>query len=213
MTAAELAAVKTGENPNGTPILDYEAADASGVPILNMRNAAGEIVHTDLNAVIAGFTEDCTKAPPSSVCGMPFREFTVIFHDELETGAPAFEELNEELFHGVRDGFGINYGSAGLGAEVIANRKKAGPAANCNECKFEEFFLESWANGDPAMLTKYDPDTGRAAEALFPDDPSNVHHSYLSDPVRFRNLHAGPKETHVFHLHAHRWLQSPRDEN
>jgi hypothetical protein len=63
------------------------------------------------------------------------------------------------------------------------------------------------------MLVKNDPQTGKATQGLFPDDPSNVHHSYIGDPVRFRNLHAGPKETHVFHLHQHQWLQSPRDQN
>jgi hypothetical protein len=47
---------------------------------------------------------------------------------------------------------------------------------------------------------------------LFPDDPANVHHSYLNDPARFRNIHAGPKETHVFHLHAHQWLHEPREQ-
>ncbi|MDI3467284.1 MAG: hypothetical protein OJF50_006105 [Nitrospira sp.] len=47
--------------------------------------------------------------------------------------------------------------------------------------------------------------------AKFPDDPSNVHHSYLGDPVRFRNMHAGPKETHVFHLHAHQWVEDKHD--
>ena len=46
---------------------------------------------------------------------------------------------------------------------------------------------------------------GVATKALYPDDPANVHHSYLNDRVKFRNLHAGPKEHHVFHLHAHQW--------
>ena len=66
--------------------------------------------------------------------------------------------------------------------------------------------------GDPAMVVEKDPSTGKAVEALYPDDPSNVHHSYLGEPVRFRNIHVGA-ETHVFHLHAHQWLQSPRDQN
>ncbi|WP_233718835.1 hypothetical protein [Jiella avicenniae] len=77
---------------------------------------------------------------------------------------------------------------------ILANRKNIGPAADCAECLYEEFFLTSWANGDPALLEQ------------FSDDPSNVHHSYLNDPVSFRNFHAGPKETHVFHLHAHQWF-------
>jgi hypothetical protein len=47
---------------------------------------------------------------------------------------------------------------------------------------------------------------GSGAIPQYVDDPANVHHSYLNDRVEIRNLHAGPKETHVFHLHAHQWL-------
>ena len=211
VTAEVLQAVTIGRNANGTPIIDYEKTYADGTPILNMLKG-NEIVYTDLNAVITDFTENCADTPPSSTCGQNFREFTVVFHDEIKA-RQAFDELDLEIFHGVRDGFAINYGSGSLGAIVLANRKQKGPAANCTDCKFEEFFLESHPNGDPAMIVRKDPVTERAVEALFPDDPSNVHHSYLNDPTRFRNTHAGPKETHVFHLHAHQWLQSPRDEN
>ncbi|MET0623676.1 MAG: Ig-like domain-containing protein [Pyrinomonadaceae bacterium] len=210
VTAEKLAAATTGRNPDGTPKINFEATDASG-PILNMLSPANEIVHTDVNALITGFTENCTNAPPSGTCGQPFREFVVVFHDETKT-VQAFPELDEELFHGVRDGFAINYGSSSLGAPLIANRKRLGPAKDCGECKFEDFFLESWANGDPAMVVRKDS-YGRVREVLFPDDPSNVHHSYLGDPVRFRNVHVGPKETHVFHLHAHQWLHEPREDD
>jgi manganese oxidase len=95
---------------------------------------------------------------------------------------------------------------------VLAARKGIGPAAKCPECKLEEFFLTSWANGDPAMVVEKDAQN-KAIKALYPDDPSNVHHSYIGDPVRFRNMHAGPKETHVFHLHAHQWVQDKHDPN
>jgi hypothetical protein len=210
VTPEQLEAAKTGTNPNGTPKIDYERTSPDTTPILNMLKG-NEIIYGDINAIISGFTENCTTAPPSSTCGEPFREFTVIFHDETKT-VQAFPELDADLFHGVRDGFAINYGSHSLGAPVLANRKKLGPAKDCAECKFEEFFLESWVNGDPAMVVTTDPVTGKANRALFPDDPSNVHHSYLGDAVRFRNLHAGPKETHVFHLHAHQWLHEPRED-
>ena len=125
-----------------------------------------------------------------------FREFSVFFHDELKTFYTRnFQELGDfGQMAGVRDGFAINYGASGMGAILLANRKGIGPADNCLECLYEEFFLSSWANGDPALLEWY------------PDDPSNVHHSYLNDAVVFRNFHAGPKETHVFHLHAHQWF-------
>ena len=147
------------------------------------------------------------------------REFTVIFHDELKTVfQKQFSILSPEQFTkdltpgsdpekdklqsyskqlaGARDGFAINYGASGMGTILLANRLKVGPAKDCVDCLYEEFFLQSWANGDPALLAEYQ------------DDPSNVHHSYLNDPVKFQNSHAGPKETHVFHLHAHQWLSS-----
>ena len=223
VTASVLTSVKTGTNPNGTPKINYEAI-SGGAPLLNMLSG-NEIIHSDINAIITGFTEDCSTAPPSSTCGQPFREFVAVFHDEARVLVEPFPEQDAgpageaEPFEGVNDGFAINYGSSALGPMLMANRGSAatggvpvGPNANCKECKFEEFFLSSWVNGDPALLTRFDS-TGKATEAMFPDDPSNVHHSYLSDPVRIRNVHAGIEYTHVFHLHAHQWLQSPRDQN
>lgn len=174
-----------------------------GVPILAMAKRVGdgllEIVHSDLNAIVE-------RDPATRIDGRPqsFREFSVFFHDELKAFYTRnFSELGkfgEGQLAGVRDGFAINYGSSGMGAALLANRKGIGPAANCAECLYEEFFLTSWANGDPALLEQ------------FSDDPSNVHHSYLNDPIVFRNFHAGPKETHVFHLHAHQWF-SGNDAN
>lgn len=180
----------------GTARLNYNAVRQDGTPILNLLRQRGpaefDLIGSDLNAIIEehpGYRRDAS-APPA------FREFTAIFHDELKTFyRDEFTELESSFtLAGVRDGFGINYGASGMGSLLLANRKGIGPAKNCVECAYEEFFLQSWANGDPALLPQY------------PDDPSGVHHSYLNDRVEFRNLHAGPKETHVFHLHAHQWL-------
>jgi hypothetical protein len=52
-----------------------------------------------------------------------------------------------------------------------------------------------------------------ATKAYFPDDPSNVYHSYMSDHVKFRILHAGAGPSHVHHLHAHQWLRSPDSDS
>lgn len=176
-----------------------------------------ELVHTDLNGIVycdpgwatakesnnggcdrpkPAYSTAPADQPTAAALPQSFREFSVFFHDELKTFYTRnFEELGRlGQLAGVRDGFGINYGASGMGALLLANRKGIGPAASCAECLYEEFFLSSWANGDPALLE------------WFPDDPSNVHHSYLNDPVVFRNFHAGPKETHVFHLHAHQWF-------
>ncbi|WCR11944.1 hypothetical protein JHW45_06190 [Paracoccus stylophorae] len=165
-----------------------------------------EIVHSDLNAIIycdpsiAGNDCRAEAVDRPALSREPgfnaFREFSVFFHDELKTFYTRnFEELEQfGQLAGVKDGFAINYGASGMGSLLLANRKGMGPASECAECMYEEFFLASWANGDPALLEWY------------ADDPSNVHHSYLNDPVVFRNFHAGPKETHVFHLHAHQWF-------
>lgn len=149
----------------------------------------------------------------------------------------------------------INYGSGGVGAEIIANRLQAGPMQDCLDCAYEEFFLSAFAVGDAAMLVDkptnlvigqcqpeyvqmvkdpndpsgkkeiLDPQYAgerekfctqpakyRAAEAYYPHDPANVHHSYIGDFVKFRNLHSG-KEQHIFHLHNHQWLFNPNDDN
>ena len=198
-------------NPDGTPRIDYEARDTQNRPLLNILDTTTlEIAHGDLEAIITGYTKT-SVGTSSSVDQGHFREITTVYHDEIKA-VQAFDELEtNRTFHSVRDGFGVNYGVAGLGAELLANRAKIGPTKDCGECLYEEFFLESWANGDPALNVEKDS-SGKAVRALFPDDPSNVHHSYLGDPVRIRNIHAGPAETHVFHLHAHQWKLSPGED-
>ena len=214
-------------------VIDYEKRYASGPfmnrPILAMLDG-NEIVHSDLNAVVVfdnrrpdGSQTDgndttsaekrCRDYVDGNSCGLSYREFTVIMHDEVKA-VQAFPELEDEgnPLHYVKDGMGINYGVGGMGAMVMARNRKVGPVKDCPECRAEEFFLSSWANGDPALILKWDRTPhSQPIGALYPDDPSNVHHSYLNDPVRFRNIHAGPKETHVFHLHAHQWVMDPSD--
>ena len=118
--------------------------------------------------------------------------------------------------------------------EILANRLGMGPTKDCVDCKFEEFFLSSWAGGDPAMIVDNPanlPCTGTemltvaispsstapcipgnapaATKAFYPDDPSNVYHSYLGDHARLQILHAGAAVHHVHHHHAHQWVHTP----
>jgi hypothetical protein len=209
----------------------------AGLPVLAMLKG-NEIVHSDLTAIIAGPSGSgylipgvtATRTYPNR--NQPFRELTIIFHDE--TGAvQAFPQFESDDFnftlHSVRDSFAINYGSGGAGAEILANRVGVGPARDCPECKYEEFFLSSWALGDPAMVVDKPANApcspadiaaakpcysagAKATKAFYPDDPSNVYHSYLSDHVKFRNVHAGSDDHHIFHLHAHQWLHTPNSD-
>ena len=52
----------------------------------------------------------------------------------------------------------------------------------------------------------------KATRAYYPDDPSNVYHSYINDHMKFRILHGGTGVSHVHHQHAHQWLQSPNSD-
>lgn len=237
----QLATVKNADGtpkltPGGQPIINYDAVYPPGHPkagqlILKMLNG-DTIVHTDLNAIITGpnhgrfpagtYRPNATEPDRDR----PFREFTVVYHGEAQN-IQAFPQFRDPILshtlHSAEDKFAINYGSAGIGAEILANRLGVGPMFNCTECKYEEFFLSSWTVGDPAQIVDVPANTtdangnlitGRkATKVLYPDDPSNVHHSYMGDQVKFRVVHAGPKEHHIHHLHAHQWLQTPDDDN
>ena len=242
VTRQDLDYATTGYTPTGYRILNYEAVypaghPRAGLPILNMLQG-NRIVHGDLTAMITGSNQTgsfAENAYPANVYTYPrrfepFREFTILYHDEIGA-VQAFPVFNQpamkHALHSVREGFAYNYGTGGAGAEIVANRIGVGPMWNCPECKYEEFFLTSWAVGDPAMIvdvpanfpcTVKDVQNGtdcvpklgpKATRAFYPDDPSNVYHSYLRDHTKFRVLHAGSKEHHIHHLHAHQWLHSP----
>ena len=235
--------------PNAEPWISEGKA---GLPIINMVSG-NEIVHTDINAIVAhdatgDFEFDGTGHFPGSTYPLesvgkrnptvpnrlePFREFTVAFHDEVVTkqAFPLWYEdpVFSHTLHGVRDSFMINYGSGGIGTEILANRLRVGAPHDCANCSYEEFFLTAFTVGDPAMLVDVPANFGleactpalanceangpKANYALFPDDPSNVHHTYTGDFTKFRNVHAGPGEQHVFHLHNHQWLFNANDDN
>ncbi|HVF57402.1 MAG TPA: hypothetical protein VM934_14710 [Pyrinomonadaceae bacterium] len=232
------------------PVIDYNALYPYGEsrpeksPILRILDGNNEIVHSDLNAIITGSDPSDASLKGRFPAGtyrpnatepdrdQPFREFTVVYHDEIKA-VQAFPQFDDKIdgrenplahtLHSVRDGFAINYGTGGIGAEILANRFGVGPMANCNDCLYEEFFLSAWAIGDPAQLVDVPANAKdgngnlrlgpKANKVLFPDDPSNVHHSYLNDHVKMRVSHAGPKEHHIHHLHAHQWLHSPDNDN
>lgn len=277
VSQADLSLATIGKKPDGHPILNYDvtftAGSRQGLPILHMLakanrpGAEDEIVSSDLTAVITGpdhgrFTkEERPDSPNGDILPdrqQPFREVTVIYNEAQDAVQPFAQVYNVSTpgktdgldnvdFSAGTDGFAINYGSAGIVNEILANRLKLGPSADCPECKFEEFFLSSWPNGDPAMvvdnpanlpcrampLAQNEPlahtqqllpaqagtaipwpscfpdGRSRATKAFYPDDPSNVYHTYLGDHAVFRILHAGASVHHVHHHHAHQWLWAP----
>lgn len=272
--APVLAMVATAQKPSG------------GTCVADTSNPGLNTYYTDLTAIItgpnqgnfvAGSQPEFQPIPASPNRTQPYREFTIHYHEVLTAiqAMPQYywnndpdpdgqvNDLMATVLGPGADNFGINYGTGGIGTEILANRINIGPNAGppgssqaaCVECKFEEFFLTSWAVGDPAMVVDIPansptataiapnanlnnvsfiedltdcaigqssstcsgvpaPLTGRkATTAYFPDDPSNVYHSYLNDHVIFRILHAGMNFTHVHHQHAHQWLHSQNNPN
>ncbi len=282
MTEEELRLATTDRTDKGQPIIDYDATypneepwiseGKADLPIVNMLTPSGELVHTDINAIIAGPDADgswrsvCNGSndSPATSCPYPlesvgkrnpaypnrleaFREFTSQYHDE-QTNSQVFPNwynnpVMRHVLHGVKDQFMINYGSGGIGSEIIANRLHTGPMHDCTDCAYEEFFLASQTVGDPALLVNSPantlieacspeniiagPGTPNACwrdanlangpiagnYALYQEDPSNVHHAYTGDFVKMRNTHAGSFEQHIFHFHNHQWLFNPNDDN
>lgn len=251
--------------PSGHPLLDYAARFPAGhwrqgQPVLNMllsTDGGHEIVHSDLTAIITGPKAGrfpLSDQRPSLAANpvypgrrLPYREFVIHYHNV--TASQPFEAYFDPATAGAfgpgEDAFGINYGIAGIGAEILANRLGVGPMGreDAVDLKFEEFFLSSWAVGDPAMIVDIpantpnasvgNPEQGRrlddehltdrgpsfselgrrkATKAFFPDDPSNVYHAYMQDPVKFRILNTGSGIVHVHHVHAHQFLRSPSSD-
>jgi manganese oxidase len=244
LTRADFDLATTGTTADGHPIIDYNAVYPAGhkyenLPILKMLQGT-KIVHSDLTAIITGPGAGRFPAgtyPPVKVepdREQPFREFVTIYHDEIGA-VQAFPEFEDPVLghtlHSARDAFAINYGTGGIGAEILANRFGVGPMKNCTECKYEEFFLSAWTVGDPAMVVDVPANAPctkeqiknatpclqknalKASRVFYPDDPSNVYHSYLRDHVKFRILHAGSKEHHIHHQHTHQWLHTPDEDD
>ncbi|MBV9494780.1 MAG: hypothetical protein JOZ54_11090, partial [Acidobacteria bacterium] len=256
-----------GFTPMGQPILNFDS------PVLQMLDPTYEIVATDLTAIIAGpksngyrFRQDgdpnTSPVPYEPRRDWPFREFTIEYHElnDSQQAFPIFDYASQNngagnltpTLQAGGDAFAINYGSGGIGAEILANRFGVGPMNSCPDCRFEEFFLSSWTVGDPSMvvdspanapcnsggtsppdvtnqnlLKKYwanctqgsisNAPAGvtplrKATKVSYPDDPSNVYHSYINDRVIFRTLHSGTGVSHVHHLHAHQWFHSPNSD-
>ncbi|UVJ41936.1 hypothetical protein NVV94_14660 [Pseudomonas sp. LS1212] len=255
VTEEEMRLASSGRTPAGQPIVNYESRfpqrqpwiseGKAGTPILSMVDG-NEIISSETDAIVLGPNADGSFPPstyPLESQGKrnpaipnrlePFRDFAAVFNDEtaVTQAFPGYwaDPVMAHMLEPTRDSFMINYGSGGIGAEVIANRLGVGPMHDCLSCAYEEFFLSAHTVGDVAMLVDVPANVGlerlspgqvppadqvgiKASMALFPSEPSNVNHSYIGDFVKFRNSHNG-YEQHIFHLHGHQWLFNPNDDN
>jgi hypothetical protein len=207
VTGEELAMATTGTLPDGHPKINYDAVyppghPRAGQPILHILDARGNIVHTDLTAVITGPQRGLLPGghgdnPMLPDRDLPFREVTVEYHESQDTvqAFPYFMYATNSQVprnDAGADTFGINYGMAGIAPTILANRIGVGPALDCPECKFEEFFLSSWPIGDPSLVVDYPangPCTTKELEDLtlkFGDDPQHFNPKNPCTPVAGR---------------------------
>ena len=255
LTEEEMRLATKGRAPTGQPVIDYEARypqvqpwiaeGKAGLPIIAMANG-NEIISSESDAIVMGPNPDgsfprstyplesANKRNPAVPNRLePFRDFASQFADEVAAtqAFPGYwaDPVMGHVLEPTRDSFMINYGSGGMGAEVVANRLGVGPMHDCLSCAYEEFFLSAHTVGDVAMLVDVPANVGlenirpgetpradqvgiKASMALYPAEPANVNHSYIGDFVKFRNSHNG-HEQHIFHLHGHQWLFNPNDDN
>ena len=172
VTKAYFFIATTGKTADGHPIIDYDKLyppthPRKGQPILKMLDAGSNIVYSDLTAIITGPKHgrfDCADCPdfkanpsypiaPSRTASSPsstMRFVTTQAFPPFSTPGPSIDNLMFTL-RGGRDFFAINYGIGGIGAEVWPTGSGSDRCTTAR-LQFEEFFLSSWAVGDPAML-------------------------------------------------------------
>lgn len=208
VTRDDLARATTGRTPAGQPLLDYRSLSMTR-PVGDGRR---ELIASDLTAIITGpnagrFPEDDPSPSFRRVevypdRRRPYREIVVHYHEFLTTQAfPQF--YDPQLFWmllAAQDNFAINYGMAGIGAEVLANRMGVGPGwrSDSVDLKYEEFFLSSWANGDPSMVVDV-PANAPAETITNPAHGSQTRTTNLTPPVFPEELKRGPKATKAFY--------------
>ncbi|HEY5762759.1 MAG TPA: hypothetical protein VIS73_06100, partial [Rhodocyclaceae bacterium] len=119
-----------------------------------------------------------------------FRDFAQVWHDEVATAqaypgfystgfrppagqdADPLTDVFAYLLKGVRDKFMINYGSGGIGTEILSNRLGVGPMHDCLNCAYEEFFLTHFTVGEFGVLTDIPANAG--LETITPQNVLNI---------------------------------------
>ncbi|MGH9824063.1 MAG: hypothetical protein ACREDR_12520, partial [Blastocatellia bacterium] len=113
--------------------------------------------------------------------------------------------------------FFLSSWSVGDPAMVVdrpANVVATGAQVDCRNDQYDAGGPPCAGTRNPATGTPYTmTPIAKATEAFYPDDPSNVYHSYVNDHLKFRILHGGTGLPHVHHQHAHQWLASPNSDD
>jgi manganese oxidase len=144
-----------------------------------------------------------------------FREFTVFIHDEPEVHSGLHtigehtimplsyraEPMHNRLPHRMRKHARATLAKAlPVGPNAI---DRTAIAWDLSDELAEEFWTAR--NSDGEYLERVSGEEQHHSSWLFGDPVTHVQRAYAGDPCRVRLVHAGVKETHVFHLHVHEW--------
>ena len=170
-----------------------------------------EPVDTDEHRAFVDFFHDGVRRS--------FREFTVFIHDE--------PEVHSALHIGEHSVMPLSYRAEPMEnrlphkARRLAERTARDPARDQEGVDRTAFEIRFGDELEEQFWTARTPD-GRYLERvageeqhhsswMFGDPVTPLLRAYAGDPYRIRLVHAGVKETHVFHLHVHQWRAVPQD--
>jgi hypothetical protein len=149
-----------------------------------------------------------------------FREFTIFFHDEPENHSGLHlsgehsvmplsyraEPMHNRLPHRMR-----RYAQATAQKPLPTPGKIDHSAVKIelNEVLGERFWIARDEHGN--FLEQVSGEEQHHSSWLFGELVTPLLRAYKGDPSRIRLVHAGVKETHVFHLHVHQWRAVAQD--
>jgi manganese oxidase len=142
------------------------------------------------------------------------RELVIVFHDEPEFVPPHGHraaspcEGNGNGGHGGaghggngRNGGNGNGGGHGDVLPIMPVSYRAEPMINREHRLWQLIRNGHDFRGRPVLNEEQ-----HHSSWMFGDPATPVFKAYLGDPIRVRFVHAGIKETHVFHLHLYEWF-------
>lgn len=143
-----------------------------------------------------------------------FREFTVFIHDEPEIHSGLHTTGDHSLMP-------LSYRASPMHNRYphkmreLVHRTKARPLPDPGKIdlttfdwalteELDEYFVTA-RNSEGEWLEKVAGEEQHHSSWLFGDPETHIQRAYAGDPCRIRLVHAGVKETHVYHLHVHEW--------
>lgn len=202
--------------PNDRTVYEWEANHEGVFLFHDMANLSGGEDGTNLHGLFgvlivepegATWTDPETGAPlldglyadVHPIDGCSFREYAIFFHDEVEIHALKQSEHPHDA------------GSEGEANHLHEDHEHDGGAGGTHADNADPHVMPISYRSEPMHHRAVEEfgETQHHSSWLFGDPATPVLHAYRGDRAKIRLVHAGVKETHVFHLHVHQWFTVP----